>query len=171
MGLQRSQPTAVSDTTEAFPPATTFPTQQLPALRLCPQQPTGSGGIRHRILQAGNFKPGTFEEPWFPTGLRIDSSDDSDDEERSVDYTAPLSSNKVLKQPTPTPTKTATPGLSEARDEQFKISPKALAFFDEEVMDSILRAARCSMASSTPTAAEDHRRPPNHCKRSTGGGE
>ena len=56
----------------------------------------------------------------------------------TVDYTAPLSSNKVLKQPTPTPTKTATPGLSEARDEQFKISPKALAFFDEEVMDSIL---------------------------------
>ena len=88
-------------------------------------------------LQSGSFTPGTFEEPWLPAALRIDSEDESESE-GSVDYTAPLSSKKVQKQPVPTPTTTATPGLADTRDEQFKISPKALASFDEEVMDSIL---------------------------------
>ena len=89
-------------------------------------------------LQSGAFTPGTFEEPWLPAALRIDSEDESESEEGSVDVTAPLSSKKVQKQPVPTPTTTATPGLADTRDEQFKISPKALASFDEEVMDSIL---------------------------------
>ena len=64
--------------------------------------------------------------------------------------THPPSARKVKSEKSTTPTPKDAPGLADADDEYFKIAPKALYSFDEEVLDSIL-----STYDDEDTAEED----------------
>ena len=83
------------------------------------------------------FRAGTFEAPCM-AGLKGEDAEDDDDS--SVDSSALTHPPSARKPKSTTPDKSTldTPGLASAEDEQFKIAPKALASFDEEVLDTIL---------------------------------
>ena len=91
------------------------------------------------LIQSGRFTVGTFEKPF-----RMPSSeegDSSDDEEASLDsgaLTHPPSARKPKSKPT---TEATTPRERETEDgphETYKVAPKTLHSFDEEVLDTIL---------------------------------
>ena len=83
----------------------------------------------------GNATRGSFEKP-FTRSPMLESDESDDDSYDAGVATRPLSSRKI-RQPTPTTTE-ATPGLSDRADEQYRIAPKALLSFDEQVMETIL---------------------------------
>ena len=91
-------------------------------------------------LQRGTFTAGSFEHPC-NVGLGQESAESDGDSEASQDAPMqPLSARKI--KPIPSATTTTTPGLRDTGSEQFKIAPKALHSFDEELCESILSTIR-----------------------------
>ena len=91
-------------------------------------------------LLNGTLVPGLFEQPWQHSAAG-DSSDEADSED-STDSRAsalhPLSAKKIKPKPTPTPTTKDTPLDADAATEKYRVAPRALTSFDEEVLETIL---------------------------------
>ena len=91
-------------------------------------------------LQSGDFAAGRFEHPC-NVGLGTDEDEDSEDEEGdAASTTQPLSARKI--RPIPATITSTTPGLRGTGSEEFKIAPKALQSFDEELCEKILTTVR-----------------------------
>ena len=87
-------------------------------------------------LQNGSLTPGSFEEPWQLYASNTSDDEASDDSTESLGGTRPLSAKKV--KPTPTTTSKDTPDEPDVATEKYRVAPKALASFDEEVLETIL---------------------------------
>ena len=93
------------------------------------------------LLQSGALVPGTFEKPWRPVESDSDEEDSYDSADSNVSSTRlrPLSAKKVKpKTTTTTTTPMDSPGGEEDAGEKYRIAPRALASFDEEVLETIL---------------------------------